>query len=400
MSDSPDTINLVVASRDTATQDRSKDIFDRSNMVIHPAADLLDLGSVDTVAGRLAGLDPHVVLLGPDLGIDESLSLVAELESVCPAASVILVGEPDADLFRDALHAGATDVIAPDADDTTWAFSVDRAIATTQRLLDLNGRSDVIATEQSTAQVITVLSPKGGSGKTTVSTNLAVTLARSHPGDVVLVDLDLQFGDVAHALRVIPEFTLADATSATADSTALKSFLTSRESLYVLCAPQQPEDADDISAEVVRSVLQQLHKSFSIIVVDTPAGLDETTLEAIDQATDLVFVTSTDVPSVRAVQKELDILDRMGVEKPTRHLVMNRSNAKVGLDINDITLTTGLDINAQVPSNRQVPIAMNRGIPIVELDAKSPPARNIIGLADQLAGTTPKKSSMLRGFRR
>ncbi len=390
------TVNLVVASRDVDTHHRSKDIFDRDDFAIHSAADILDLGKMPLIAERIGDLDPHIVLLGPDLAVDHALSLIEHLELVRPEASVILVSEPDADLFRDALKAGVSDVLAPDADDAAWAFSIDRALATTHRLIDLTER----ITPAPTSQIITVLSPKGGSGKTTVSSNLAVSLAKQHPGEVVLIDLDLQFGDVAHALRVMPEFTLADTTAATADSTALKAFLTHRDPLYVLCAPDQPEEADDITSEIVGSIIDQLRESFSIIIIDTPAGLDDSTMEAIDRATDLVFVTSTDIPSVHAVRKELEILDRMGVTAPKRHLVMNRSNAKVGLDVKDISVTTGLEIVASVPSSREVPIAMNRGVPLMELDPKSVGAKSIASFAMLLTGETAKPRSRRLGLRR
>ena len=396
----PSAINLVVASRDVEIQRRSKGIFDKDEFVLHDAADVLDLQPLSLVAERLASLDPHVIVLGPDLAIDESLVLIEYLDATMPNTSVILVAEPDADLFRSALQAGVTDVLSPQTDDAAWAFGVERAVAATSRLRELSSQQGGDASMQRPAQVITVLSPKGGSGKTTVSSNLAITMAKQHPGDVVLVDLDLQFGDVSHALRILPEFTLADATEATADSTALKAFLTHRDPLYAMCAPDRPEQADDITPSIVGSILDQLGRSFPIVIVDTPAGLEESTIEAIDRSTDLVFVSSTDVPSVRAVQKEIEILDRMGITGPTRHLVMNRSDAKVGLDPKDISLTTGLPISASVPSSRQIPIAMNRGVPLVELDPRCAAARNLSEFANKLTGHEPERSGLLKGLRR
>ena len=393
-------VNLVVASRDLDLQRRSKSIFGNDDFVLHDAADVLDLQPLSMVAGRLAALEPHVIVLGPDLALDESLALIEYLDTSMPDTSVVLVAEPDADLFRSALQAGATDVLSPSADDDAWAFGVDRAVAATSRFRELSVRGDELDSSLPATQVITILSPKGGSGKTTMSSNLAVTMAKQHPGDVVLVDLDLQFGDVSHALRILPEFTLADATEATADSTALKAFLTHRDPLYAMCAPDRPEQADDITPAIVGSILDQLSTSFPIIIIDTPAGLEECTIEAIDRSTDLVFVSSTDVPSVRAIQKEIEILDRMGITGPTRHLVMNRSDAKVGLDPKDISITTGLSVSASIPSSRQIPIAMNRGVPLVELDPRCSAARNIADFCHELTGTQPQRSGLLKGLRR
>ena len=393
-------VNLVVASRDLELQRRTKSIFDNGEFVLHDAADVLDLQPLSVVADRLAALEPHVIVLGQDLALDESLALIEYLDASMPDTSVVLVAEPDPDLFRSALQAGAADVLSPSADDAAWAFGVERAVASTSRFRELSVRSDEADPALPATQIITILSPKGGSGKTTMSSNLAVTMAKQHPGEVVLVDLDLQFGDVSHALRILPEFTLADATEATADSTALKAFLTHRDPLYAMCAPERPEQADDITPAIVGSILDQLSQSFPYIIVDTPAGLEECTIEAIDRSTDLVFVSSTDVPSVRAIQKEIEILDRMGINGPKRHLVMNRSDAKVGLDPKDISITTGLPISASIPSSRQIPIAMNRGVPLVELDPRCAASRNIADFCHELTGTEPERSGLLKGLRR
>ena len=392
-------LNIVVASRDIDVQHRTKSIFDRDNFVIHDAADVLDITPLDSVVTRLSMLDPHVIMLGPELGTEMALALVELLGKARPDTSVVLVAQPNAELFHSALRAGATDVLAPDADDSSWAFAIERAIATTSRIRGITATVPE-PSPQAKAQVVTILSPKGGSGKTTVASNMAVTLAKHQPGEVVLVDLDLQFGDVAHALRIAPEYTLAEATSASMETTALKAFLTHRDPLYALCAPEQPEQADDIAAESVGIVLDQLASTFQTLILDTPAGLDDVTLAAIDRSTDLVFISSTDVPSVRAVQKELEILDRMGIVGPKRHLVMNRSDAKVGLDSKDIAITTGLAIEASVPSSRQIPIAMNRGIPLTELEPRSPAAKSIAGFAELLAGIEPTSKGLFRGGRR
>jgi pilus assembly protein CpaE len=248
-------------------------------------------------------------------------------------------------------------------------------------------------------KVILVISPKGGSGKTAVSSNLAVALAQRHPGRVVAVDLDVQFGDLGTALSLTPEHTLAQlARTSQMDATTVKLFLTPYEQgLYVLAGADTPVDADSVTHAHVSAVVPLLAQNFDYVVVDTPAGLDERTLAAIECATDLVLVSSLDVTSIRSLRKALDALDQMGVKAP-RTLVLNRADAKVGLDPSDAEEALGLSITCSVPSSRDVPLAMNLGIPVVVNEPKSAAAKQMQQLAEHFAPAPAQKPR--RGWRR
>ena len=133
------------------------------------------------------------------------------------------------------------------------------------------------------------------------------------PNSTVLVDLDVQFGDVASALDLEPEHFLADAVHATAkrDSMVLKTFLTQHQSgLYVICAPSSPAEADAISADDVSHLLRMLAAEFRYVVLDTAPGLSDTTLAALDETSDLVMLTSMDVPGVGACGRNSTLLPR------------------------------------------------------------------------------------------
>jgi pilus assembly protein CpaE len=241
--------------------------------------------------------------------------------------------------------------------------------------------------------VIVVISPKGGSGKTAVSSNLSVTLAQRHPGRVVAVDLDVQFGDMGTALSLSPERTLAQlARASQIDTTTVKLFLTPYENgLYVLAGANDPVDADSISHAHVSAVVPLLAQNFDYVVVDTPAGLDERTLAAIECATDLLLVSSLDVTSIRSLRKELDALDRMKV-KAQRTLVLNRADAKVGLNPSDVEEALGMPITCSVPSSRELPLALNVGIPVVLNEPKSAAAKAMQQLAAHFAPVEAEKA--------
>lgn len=248
-------------------------------------------------------------------------------------------------------------------------------------------------------KVIVVISPKGGSGKTAVATNLAVAIALRHPGRVVAVDLDVQFGDFATALSLIPERTLAQlARSTQINATTVKLHLTPTEyGLFVLVGALDPVDADSINHTHVSSVLPVLAQNFEYVIVDTPAGLDERTLAALESATDLLLVSSLDVTSIRSLRKAMDALDTIGVAAH-RRLVLNRSDAKVGLDPSDAVEVIGMKISCSIPSSREIPLSLNLGKPVVVSEPKSAVAKQLQNLSLSYAPLEQEKSR--KGWRR
>jgi pilus assembly protein CpaE len=233
--------------------------------------------------------------------------------------------------------------------------------------------------------VITVISPKGGSGKTTVATNLAVGLAQGAPNQVVLIDLDLQFGDVASALRLTPERTIADtAHTGVLDPTTLKVLLTPHPAeLFTLCAPESLAQADDLDPDHLTQIVRPLSSEFKFIVIDTSAGIDAHALAAMELASDLIMVCTTDVPCVRGVRKAMEALDVIGLDSQTRHFVLNRADARVGLSASDIEGTLGMKIDVSVPSSQAMWLSLNSGTPILESDSGSPAGRAMTELVER-----------------
>lgn len=335
--------------------------------------DELRLRDPEAAAREIAEGDPEVVAIGPGIPHDTMLRMAVELERVRPDVTVVMVATPEEDLWETALRAGIRDVIDPEAELTELEEAFERALETAAR------RRAAFSAERSdrttSSRLVSVLSPKGGSGKTVVASNLAVGLAQRNPGSVALVDLDLSFGDVSNALMMVPNQTLADAVAslATLDATTLKVFLTpSGSDLYVLCAPDSPAQGEVITGEQVGRIIELLAQHFQFVVIDTPSGIGEHTLAAFDLSTDFVLVCDMDVSSVRALRKELELLDRLGITSPQRHLVLNRADSRVGLTTEDVVSTLGLDVRVAIPSSRQVPLSYNRGVPVLQADGRSP----------------------------
>ena len=256
-------------------------------------------------------------------------------------------------------------------------------------------------------RVIVVLSPKGGSGKTMLTTNLSMAIAGSNNGQTVVVDLDCVFGDVASVMGMVPEHTIGElAVIPSFDSTTLKVYLSrhERSGLYVLAGSGRPEEGEAVTDDVAGRVLQLLTRDFPYVVVDTAAGLDERALVAIEHATDIVFLASMDVASVRNLSKEVDALNRLGFTAARRHFVLNRADTRVGLEVADVEVAVGMKVAAAIPSSRDVPLSMNQGRTLVLDDPGAPVARELMELANRfldvdaepIAVARPPKFSLRR----
>lgn len=329
---------------------------------------------------------PEVLVLGPQVPVDDALRLATVLNVSFPELSVILATdtEPDPSFLLHAMRAGIRDIVPPDSDAAQIRVLLERAsqsVASRQRTL-----APVQATESGKGLVIGVFSPKGGVGKTTIATNIAIGLGKVAPMSVVIVDLDLQFGDVASGLYLDPEHTVTDAVSpaASQDSLVLKAFLTVHPgSIYALCAPPTPIDADEITPGQITRLLEQLSEQFQYVVVDTAPGLPEIGLAAMEKCTDVVWVSGMDIPSVRGLRSGLDILRRLDILPETRHVVLNMADAKNGLTVQDLESTMGAPVDVSIPRSRAVALSTNRGIPVLQEQVKDPATKGLNQLVER-----------------
>lgn len=367
---------IVFASRDTEFETRIREAFgNHLNGQLRRWERDLDETDTDGIVADLTNDGPDIVTLGADIDIETALRLARALDRDHPEIEVLLVTKPSAKLWERAMKAGVAAVIPPDVELDELREEFDRALQVAERRR-VNLTSDADPSSRS-HRVLVVTAAKGGAGKSVVASNVAVGLAQAEPESVVLVDLDLQFGDIAGALQLNPEHTIADAANlSTVDLTSLKVFLTPHSSgLYTLCAPPTPPDADDVMPELVTRIIELLSEEFRYVVVDTSAGLTEHTIAAFEVATDFVLVGNMDVASVHALRKEIDVLDQLGHARQARHFVLNRSDSRVGLSHPDVEATVGLRIDAAIPSSRAVPMTFNQGVALVQSDPRSPVAR-------------------------
>jgi pilus assembly protein CpaE len=221
-------------------------------------------------------------------------------------------------------------------------------------------------TSTAPGRLICVLGPKGGSGKTLVSANLGVALAEAG-SKVAIVDLDLQFGDVALCLGLGPERTFYDLAQAggTLDAEKLDAYMMSHPSgVRVLLAPTRPDQASSITVELIRDVYAALRSEYDAVIVDTPPGFTAEVIATIDAASDLIIVGMLDALSLKNTKLGLETLELMGCEPSTIRMVLNRAQTQVGITSTEVSRVLGRDPDVLVPSDREIPRAVNEGVPI------------------------------------
>jgi len=329
---------------------------------------------------------PAVAILDVDASPDEAIALAAALTR--GGVSVVLVTSEPEVVALPALRAGVQEVVDTQAGVPDLQESIHRAITSADARAALRAQQAAASTAAvRRGRIITVASPKGGVGKTTVSTNLAVGIAKRAPGQTVLVDLDIHFGDVASALNLEPEFTLPDTVRGPArnDPMALKAFLTQHETgLFVIPGSDNPAAADAVTSGDVSALLATLASAFEFVVVDTAPGLSEHTLAVLDLSSDLVLVTSLDVPGVRGLRKEVDTLRTLDMLLDARHVVLNFADHSRGLSVKDVEATIGEAVDVVIPSAPIIPQSVNQGIPLTQSAGRDAVTKQFVVLTDRV----------------
>ena len=350
------------------------------------------LESIDRLLAWLSDhTEEYVVVLGPHLDFGEAVALCESLRVARPTISVVLVREAlDTHVLTRAMQAGARDVVPHDDLDAV-AAAVGRAH---QLYVALRGPAGAVHL----GKVVTVFSPKGGVGKTTMAVNLALALTDRGARKVCLVDLDLAFGDVAITMQLFPTHSIEHAIGSddSLDADQLHGLLTRHHgSLMVLAAPSHPDVRDRISPALIARVLRTLKESFDYIVVDTAPAFDEQTLTALDETDEFVVVATLDVPTLKNVKVALETLEMLNIARGHRHLLLNRADDAVGIGADKVEAILGMGVAAKVPTSLEIAAATNAGNPIVIGNpdhVSSAAIRELaIGLAGEPVAPTPRR---------
>jgi pilus assembly protein CpaE len=359
-----------------------------------------ETGGIGVVFTDLAGVRDHLavafeedtIVLGPGVSDGEAFAVADYMRMHRASLGVILVrDEVTTPLLQEALRAGVREVVDR-RDRLGLQSAVKRSAHLSAAMRDqapAQSGSIPVAVDPGAAprgRVVTVFSAKGGCGKTTLATNLAAALADRGRRQVCVVDLDLAFGDVAIAMQLFPAHTIADAVplNGAIDSTAVAAMLTHHSAgLSAIVAPTEPSAAETIQATLITHLLEVLRHEFDYIVVDTPPTFEDQVLAALDVSDLIALIVTPDVPALKNLKITLETLIELSYSREKFRLVLNRADAKVGISHAEVEKTAQMVLSAQIPSSRDVPATINRGVLILQDDLKHPVSQAIRRFAEQ-----------------
>ncbi|HEX5469068.1 MAG TPA: AAA family ATPase [Gaiellaceae bacterium] len=346
-------------------------------------------------AATLTGGHLEVVLHGTrSSGLPED-DLAALREHTQAPVILLASGEASA-LLEQALEADVSDVLLLPQMTENVVFAIRKASHAGRRVTAQSHGSR-------RGRIVTVFSPKGGTGKTVTATNLASTFAKYEAKNTLLLDLDLQFGDAAIMLGLEPEKTIYDLVVAPGelDSEKLAGYITRHGSgLDILPAPLRPEDAELVTEAKLARLLEVARESYDVIVVDTSPFFHGPMLATLDRTDELLLVCGLDVPTLKNVRLSLQTLELLAFPQNRIRLVLNRANSKVGMKPGEVEGALEVKVRFELPSDGKVPLAVNRGTPLVLADDKADFSRAMREMAKGLQPVETAKVQKRRLFSR
>ncbi|MEH7346307.1 AAA family ATPase [Bacillus sp. JJ1532] len=327
----------------------------------------------------------HIVFL-PQSASYDVYSLCGKISDRFPFVTKVLVFRLEEELdMKEALRAGADDVIFLSFPISKVKEDINLAVSRNKNILHQQIEN------VKNARVITVASTKGGIGKTTVAVNLAASFGKKLE-KVAVIDLDLQFGDVAMFLDVKPKRTIYDWVKEDSVGTQIKDFMTHyKDGIFILSAPQRPEFAEVITGNNIRKAIEVLRKQFDVVIIDASSHMDENVIVALENSDEILVMTCADLPTLKNSKMLIDTLTSLDLDEKVK-VVLNRQMKVKGITINTVTKVVGREIFTALPVMEKLMItAVNEGKPAVYSNPRSKVAKRIFQMAETLVN--PENSS-------
>jgi pilus assembly protein CpaE len=365
-------------------------------------------------------LDPDVVLMDINMPDIDGITATDTIRKKSPHIQVVILSvQSDQNYMRKAMLAGARDFLPkpPLGNELISAIRragemahAERAKGVQQQLANIAaaGVTNTAAgfSTMSRGKIITVYSPKGGTGCTTISVNLAIAL-NNEDTRTALVDANLQFGDVAIFVNEQGKNTILELAPRVDELEAdiVEEILIKHAAsgLRILAAPQRPEMADKVSAEQFTKVVQYLQKMYAYIVIDTSHILSDVVLSMFDISDVIVLVTTQEIPSIKNARLFLDLLQNMGIGKDRVVFAMNRYDKRIGITPERVSENLKHEISVTIPLDEKIVItAVNRGVPFMLDNKAQPVGRGIFSLAEAVRArlTALESETEVSGSRR
>ena len=326
--------------------------------------------------GEIVRLKPSAAIITLGANPEAATKLIQQLATECPSTAIISAAkDASPDFILQSLRAGAREFLR-------LPISTDELRTVIDRISEFfAGQTEA---PKKKGRMIAVFSSKGGCGTSFIATNLAAASSVK----TMLVDLNLQAGDLPLFLGVDPKYSIADVVEnrAKLDDALIASFVTPcNPKLSLLAAPREADSADEIEPEHIFEVLQRLRESYEYVVLDPQHTFDAITLAALDQADEIVLVLTLDIPAIQSTQRALEIFDRLGYQRKKVRIVVNRWSKQIDLDLRQVEKFLGEPVIGFVPSDYQIAVSsINLGTPLVNSEANSGIAKEIRRISNTL----------------
>lgn len=316
-------------------------------------------------------LQETIIIISAEVALTEALSISELTQLQYQHAKVILSrSRLDVDTLSRALRAGVAEVVSAD-DSSSFVKSIQHVREIFAKSQLLNSKREVLGKH---AKIVVVFSAKGGCGKTTISINLASAIAKNSSSKVCLIDLDLQFGDIAVSLQKNPDKTISSAIQmgSSIDRLGARSMITRfDDNLDLLLAPNNPTDVEFINGDIVASILEAIDTDYDFIVVDTPPAFTDFVLKTMEMMDMCFLVTTLDTPAIKNTKVVLETMHALKIDLTQVKLVINRSDASTGISKTEVQTILERDVDYEIPTDSNVSRATNQGTPNILYSPKS-----------------------------
>jgi pilus assembly protein CpaE len=390
-----DKIKIVVADDSEQTRENIAAIFNFDK-------DIEIVGEAKNGAEAIAVVKekrPHIVLMDINMPVMDGIKATQALNEEGIEASIIIMSiQGEGEYIKRAMSAGARDyVVKP--------FGVKELVDTVRHVYEMDKsrklRNGGTSAGKVDSKIISIFSTKGGVGKTTIATNLAVSLSNLTGKKIALLDFDLQFGDVAICLNLYVKNSMTelvkDFANIEQDSGLLEEYLLTHYSgIKVLAAPIRPENAEYVTTDHIKKTIELLKGRYDYIIIDTSHGFNDTVITALDMSDMIIYVSTLDLPSIKNTKNGLDIMKSLNYPNEKVKIVINKSNESFGVNHTDFENTLGVNIWTMIPDDlASVTISVNNGHPLVSHRRSSAVSKKIYKLAQNIISGDEKVKKTL-----